>query len=326
MASFGKKELSPNRHDWNPTPLPEQVVLVTTIDNQQQPHVATKSRVSIVAYGPPTLVILACRAEYSTAANIVKNRDFVINIPGDDLVATSWVIGSEPNSRGPSVFEENDITPIPSLKVKSPRLAECRAHLECELEDSVQLGEELMVFGRVVALSVNNDIVGENQEVSYQQLAPFFFLNSNWTASLGAARRVDQPRPGPNHNGTVLTVSDLGKSVDFYSRAFDWPITAESDDRVDFDLPHGRTFSLQTMSATQQELGTTPMSPPEGEVSPVHLHFQCDDLPRALAKLVSVGAAELTDLRESDSGEKSAYFTDPDGNVLIISHCQNLEP
>ena len=31
MAGYGKVEISPFRLDWNPTPLPEQVVLVTTI-------------------------------------------------------------------------------------------------------------------------------------------------------------------------------------------------------------------------------------------------------------------------------------------------------
>ena len=116
MAGYGKVEISPFRLDWNPTPLPEQVVLVTTIDKDDQPHVATKSRISVLSYGPPTLLVFACRSAYLTAENMQETGAFVVNVPGNDLVATSWVVGSSPTSKGPAQKSSRSGGPVGSAK------------------------------------------------------------------------------------------------------------------------------------------------------------------------------------------------------------------
>ncbi len=318
MTSYGKVELPQGRHDWRPTPLMEQVVLVSTIDEQDRPHVATKSRVSIISYGPPTMLVFACRAEYLTATNLQATGQFVVNVPGDDLVATSWVIGSEPTSNGPKLFAENGLTPIPSLKVRVPRIAECRAHVECEVESTQKLGPDLAVFGKVVSVSMDERIVAADEACSYQKLAPFFFLASERTASLGASRKVDEPVPGPRHDLTIITTENLKRAVDFYSRAFDWPISAEDNDSIEFELPGGRGLAITTRELAGRQVGVMPVALPDGELGGVQLHFSCDDLPRALARLVSAGARELSELRPRSDDEEAAYFADPDGNILIV--------
>jgi flavin reductase (DIM6/NTAB) family NADH-FMN oxidoreductase RutF/catechol 2,3-dioxygenase-like lactoylglutathione lyase family enzyme len=319
MANFGKVEISSNRHDWSPTPLPEQVVLVTTADAEGRPHVATKSRLAIISYGPPTIVVFACRAEYQTAANIKANGQFVINIPGDDLVATSWIVGSEPSYRGPDLLTENGLTPISSLKVEAPRIAECRAHLECEMDRMIDFGPDLAVFGKIVSASMDAEIIAEDEALCYLKLAPFFFLSSSRTASLSRSRRVDQPVPGPRHNLTILVTRNLERSTDFYADAFDWPITQKRQDYVEFALPDGRCLALCPREEIGRQVNALPTEVPEGRLTGIELYFYCDDLPRTLARLISAGARELSELKERSWGEEAAYFADPDGNILGVT-------
>jgi flavin reductase (DIM6/NTAB) family NADH-FMN oxidoreductase RutF/predicted enzyme related to lactoylglutathione lyase len=314
MTGYGKVEMSPNRLDWNPTPLPEQVVLVTTIDKENQPHVATKSRISVISYGPPTLLVFACRSEYLTAENVQGTGQFVVNIPGDDLVATSWVVGSTPSATGPELLAQNGLTVVPSLKLDVPFIAECRAHLECVVVETRQFGDDLAVFGKVVSASIAENLTGGSEAISYRHLGPFFFLNADWTASLGMARRVEEPTPGPRHDLTVLATADLDRLQTFYTSAFDWPLKVSDMDYVEFALPGGRGLALRQWDGAGDNTDAG-----EKNRSGIELHFQCENLPRLIARLVAAGAVEISGPSERGSGEEAAYFADPDGNVLIVS-------
>ncbi len=319
MTNYGKVEVSPNRLNWNPTPLLEQVVLVTTIDKKEKPHVATKSRISVISYGPPTILVFACRAEYHTASNIRDQSQFVINVPGDDLTATSWVIGSDSSTHGPQLFKEHGLTPIKSIKVQVPQIAECRAHIECELEEMRQFGPDVAVFGKIVSVSMNNDIIQNDKQLAYQKLAPFFFLDTEWTASLSPPRRVEEPIPGPRHNLTILATENLEKTADFYTRAFDWPIRTRNNRYVEFEIPGGRGLGISKIKAVGNTIDKMPHDNVGNSKKNVALYFHCDDLPRAIARLVSAGAHEVSALKDRDWGDKTAFFADPDGNIIATA-------
>lgn len=319
MNDYGKVELGTNRLEWSPAPLTEQVVLVTTINENGEPHVATKSRVTVISYGPPAVVVFGCQAGYPTAVNVQKNAQFVLNVPGEDLVAMAWVIGMDPASTGPKLLVDNGLTPIPSLKVGPPRIAECRAHIECQVREVREIGNDVAVFGTVISASVNADIARGNAVDRYQKLAPFFFLDFERTALLGAGRHVEHPPRGPRQVRTVLATNNIGHAADFYSRAFEWPTRQTSAAAVDFVLPDGSWLRLQRVEAFAHMTGKKPCQPGEGGLTGLQIHLSCDDLPRVIARLVSLGARELQPLSEHEPGEESAAFADLDGNVIVVS-------
>ncbi len=319
MSAYGKVELSKERYEWNPTPLPEQVVLVTSIDAEGRPHVATKSRVSVMSYGPPTIVAFACRADYMTATNVKKTKSFVINVPGDDLVATSWVVGSHPTLHGPELFNEFGLTPIPGIAEGAPRIAECRAHLECALEDTRRFGDDLVVFGKVVSVSMDEEIAQGATVHRYQKLAPFFFLDADVTGSLGLARQVEEPVFGPSHDITILATRDIHKAAEFYSKVFEWPVRVENQAYVEFEMRGGRGLAVCRREAMARYVNEDLFEVPPGRLGPVEIYLRTDDLPHTIARLVSVGARELSELREREWGEHAAYFADPDGHILVIA-------
>ena len=73
----------------------------------------------------------------------------------------------------PRPVEAAGLTAIPALKVAPPRVAECKAHLECHLVQHLSYGDELIVLGQIEALSVDHDAVIANDPYAYLQMAVF---------------------------------------------------------------------------------------------------------------------------------------------------------
>jgi flavin reductase (DIM6/NTAB) family NADH-FMN oxidoreductase RutF/predicted enzyme related to lactoylglutathione lyase len=314
-----KVGLPPARLDWNVTPLPEQVVLVTTADRDGVPHVAAKSRVAVISYGPPTVVVFGCRAEYRTAANVLATAEFVLNVPGDDLVATSWIIGLDPAGSGVERFDRNGLTRLGSLAVKPPRIAECRAHIECRVRETRAFGQDLAVFGEVVAVSLDHYLADEDKAPAYRALAPFFFLDMGFTAAMGAARPVEEPVPGPRHDVTILATDDVRALAGFYMRAFDWPIEIESREYVQFAVPGGQAIAVCGFDAFEDHTGSRVPHKTDENLTGIQLYLRTDDLSGAIARVIEAGGRPLSALRRRKWGDEAAYFADPDGNVVALA-------
>jgi flavin reductase (DIM6/NTAB) family NADH-FMN oxidoreductase RutF/predicted enzyme related to lactoylglutathione lyase len=297
----------------------EQVMLVSTINADGESHLATKSRASIVTYGPPAVFFFACNAEYMTAKNILETKEFILNIPSDKLVATSWVIGSDPSVSGADQFEEYGLTRIPGVKLRCERIVECQAHFECELIETRPFGPDLAVFGKVVSVSMNERMLLGDTPDRYQCLSPFFFLEAGWTAPMGSARLVDEPVPGPRHDLTILAVEDLLRSVEFYKQVFLWPIKTKEEAFVEFELPGRRRLALCTRDGFAKRAGSPPGESPKGTLSSVQICMQSDDLPHLVARLVGAGAQILKKLERRGDKYESARFADPDGHVIVAS-------
>lgn len=88
-----------------------------------------------------------------TLVNAEKTKQFVVNIANEDNAlkmnetSAAWPYGV-------SEFEKAGLTPLPSLKVKPPRVKESPLHMECELIQIVTLSEGPLgghlVIGKVV--------------------------------------------------------------------------------------------------------------------------------------------------------------------------------
>ncbi|HVA94886.1 MAG TPA: flavin reductase family protein [Candidatus Dormibacteraeota bacterium] len=91
-------------------------------------------------------------------ANIQETRQFVVNLVSEEN-AEKMNITSIGFDRGVDEMREAGLTPLPSICVKPPRIAESPVALECELMQIVDLGESGLVLGRVVAMHVRDDLV-----------------------------------------------------------------------------------------------------------------------------------------------------------------------
>ena len=164
-----KVSLSLDKRTWHPSPLVGQIILVTTLNADGTSNIAPKSWVSMMAFDPP-LLALGCNVEHWTGRNILERREFVVNVPGADLVEIVWKTHELPH---PRPVETTGLTPIPSLKVHPPSVEECHAHLECLLDQYLTYGKELIVLGRIVAVAIDAEALSADDPYQYLKAAVY---------------------------------------------------------------------------------------------------------------------------------------------------------
>jgi flavin reductase (DIM6/NTAB) family NADH-FMN oxidoreductase RutF len=171
------------RKEWHPSPLLDQLVLVTTVDREGRANIAPKASVCVAAVKKP-MVGFSCSKKHRTWGNIEATKEFVINVPDLHVAERSWKMAEfkDPVARDMRNF---GLTPLPSVKVKPPRVREARAHLECRLESSKEIGSEVFVFGDVVEAAIDRAALEGPAPRQYRYLHPAVFLEKHLYAGLG---------------------------------------------------------------------------------------------------------------------------------------------
>lgn len=151
---------------WDLYALPQPVVLITTVDLDGNVDCAPKNWVTCAG---ARHFAFACSTEHDTYMNAQTTRQFVVNVPGADLVPKLHALARRGTASWEDELRRAGLAAIPSAKVRPPRVAECRAHLECEVtllhetSDETDLRaktqSDVLVVGKVVAASADPDVV-----------------------------------------------------------------------------------------------------------------------------------------------------------------------
>lgn len=176
---------------WHPSVLPGPIALVSTVDPTGAPNIAPKSFISMMAFGGP-LLALGCHRSHATARNAEAAGEFVVNFPPESLAERIWAM---PDSHGADRIACSGLSLLPASAVKPPLIAECKAHLECTLTSITSFGAEVVVFGTVVAASIDEDCLGPCVADQYFRLRPVFFLEEGLYGSIDAAKRIGAAWP-----------------------------------------------------------------------------------------------------------------------------------
>ncbi len=175
---------------WRPSVLPAQIVLVSTLNPAGEPDLALKTGVTLAAPAGP-VIAFASNTQDTTYHNITINGEFVINIPGEALAKRVWTLTL---AQGNVQENRAGLTLSPAAVVRAPIIEECRAHLECRLDSTKNYGEEAVVFGRVVAASMDADCQMGTPPEQYFELRPAFFLEDRTYGTIDGAKWVDAER------------------------------------------------------------------------------------------------------------------------------------
>ncbi|MCG3137081.1 MAG: hypothetical protein HJJLKODD_00923 [Phycisphaerae bacterium] len=125
----------------------------------------------------PLMVMIAVgkrRGELKdTLLNIRDTGEFVTNIATADTAA-QMVQSSADYGREVSEFSAVGLTPLPSVQVKPPRIAESPIQIECRLEQIIPLGNNStdLIIGRCVLLHINETVLAEDGLVDAARLRP----------------------------------------------------------------------------------------------------------------------------------------------------------
>ena len=124
---------------------------------------------------------------------------------------------------------------------------------------------------------------------------------------------------GPRMILTIRAVEDLARAVEFYRTVFGWAARVETPVYVELDMADGRGLGLYQRDGYARNTGRPAQRVGAGRVGGVELYFHCDDLDARIAALEGVGATALSPLARREWGDEAAYFSDPDGNVLVVA-------
>jgi len=127
---------------------PRLTVLITTCDARGRPNVATFSFVMPVSF-EPKYVAFSVAPDRHTFSNLREVPEFVVNVPTFDMLARVWLCGRR-SGRDVDKFKLAGLTPVPSVRVRPPRVGECPVQLECVVELAREFGDHWLVVGRVV--------------------------------------------------------------------------------------------------------------------------------------------------------------------------------
>jgi flavin reductase (DIM6/NTAB) family NADH-FMN oxidoreductase RutF len=147
------------------TVVPRPIALATTVDNSGNVNAAPFSFFNAVSSDPP-VVVLGINgtgpegAGYKdTENNIRETGEFVVNLVDEALAERMNICAVDfPTEIGE--LEPAKLTPLPSVGVKAPRIAESPVSFECKRITGLSLGgNSTLEVGRVIHIHIRDDLM-----------------------------------------------------------------------------------------------------------------------------------------------------------------------
>ncbi len=184
----------PKKHNLKHNPFkalvgPRPIAWVSSMDLDGVLNLAPYSFFNAIADQPPTIVFAPNGPRpgggaKDTLANIEKTNEFVVNLCSyelrDEMNKSSAHVGPEVDE-----FELAGLTPAPSVHVKTPRVEEAPASLECRFVTRLRLPstnpkiENNMVIGQVVGIHIADRIIDDGMidVAAYHPLARLGYMD-----------------------------------------------------------------------------------------------------------------------------------------------------
>jgi len=143
--------------------VPRPIAFVTTVDLDGNNNAAPYSFFNAMGYDPPIVALgietRPNRQRKDTAENIRLTGEFVVNIV-DNAIAEQMNICSIDFDPEIDELVEAELTPVPAVAVKPPRIAEAPVNLECKRLVTLELGTgRNVVIGEVLHIHIRDDLM-----------------------------------------------------------------------------------------------------------------------------------------------------------------------
>ena len=136
--------------------VPRPIAWVSTVSARGVTNVAPHSYFNVISSNP-WILHFTSTGEKDTLRNVKETGDFVINVVGREIAEKmNYTSGNFPPEE--SEFEWAGLTPVESVRVRSPRVGQARVSFECKLDDIVSKGNGHMVFGKVALAHVDESL------------------------------------------------------------------------------------------------------------------------------------------------------------------------
>ncbi|MEC0226661.1 flavin reductase family protein [Paenibacillus alba] len=181
--------------------IPRPIAFVTSLSTEGVLNAAPYSYFTIVTANPPMVAISVQRKQgvrKDTSRNAIDTGAFVVHISNETYIEQ---INQAATALPP---EESEValaglTPVESVKIAVPGIAEASIRMECLLEQAIPLGgtdgtpAADLLIGRVVHFHIAESLY-ENGHIDAQALKPVSRLAGNSYAKLGEQFAIDRPQ------------------------------------------------------------------------------------------------------------------------------------
>lgn len=147
--------------------VPRPIAFVSSVDTAGALNLAPFSYFTLCSSNPPYVVFSPThrgsdKPPKDTFQNIRETGDFVVNTVSEEFLAQMNSTAAD-FPHGMDEFSVSGLTPIPSERVKSPRVLEAHVQLECVLHDVLTLSDKpgggSLVIGEIVLFHVDRTIL-----------------------------------------------------------------------------------------------------------------------------------------------------------------------
>ena len=172
---------------------PRPIAWVSTTSADGVDNLAPYSFFTVAAIDPPVVLFAPVGRDplKDTPRNALASGEFVVNVVTRELVesmnATSATLPT-----GESEFDHVGIERAPSERVDPPRVADAKIALECELYDSIEVGNSPLVLGEVVHVHVDDAVLTDGT-VDIDALDTIGRLSGSQYATTGERFAIDRP-------------------------------------------------------------------------------------------------------------------------------------
>ena len=209
---------------------PRPIAFASTVDIEGNINLSPFSFFNVFSANPPILVFSPARRGSNNTTkhsldNVKEVKEVCINIVNFEIVEQMSLASTE-YDKGINEFIKSGLTPIASLKILPPRVAESPVSFECVVEQIIALGTEggagNLVICRVVNVHLNKNYLGEDGKLDTIKLYLVARLGKNWYARItkDALFEIEKPitkgigvdnLPVHVQNSLIFTGNDLGR-------------------------------------------------------------------------------------------------------------------
>ena len=151
----------------------------------EEANVMAADWVTIVSARPFMVGVAIAPQRYTW--KLVKNyREFVISVPGLDMLDDVWIVGTK---HGPEKLKETSIELVPSKAIETPSIGNALANIECRLVEEKYDGDHTWFVGEVVGGSAREDAFSGDSP----RLEAGFLAHASWTDFVTFEGKIRRP-------------------------------------------------------------------------------------------------------------------------------------
>ncbi|HDZ41702.1 MAG TPA: flavin reductase family protein [Bacteroidetes bacterium] len=142
---------------WKPGTMiyPLPAVMVSCGKNPEEYNIITVAWTGTICSDPP-MCYISIRPSRHSYEIIKRNREFVINLTTEKLAwATDWC--GVQSGRDHYKFGDMKLSPVKSIKVDAPAIAESPVNIECRVTDIIELGIHHMFIAEVLTIQADKE-------------------------------------------------------------------------------------------------------------------------------------------------------------------------